>query len=1100
MSSDPSLNIAARGNQFLYVNWTLGQLPPNYQYGAGTLFVTDTSIDIGSSASALYKISVVATDLSYTINSLTDASGQAFPLENGTEYMVVFMQTNVPVSSEYLYQGSQVKSSPPQLGVPANVPDAPTILNVVDYDEFSRLTVQYNYNGGDGLKLLEFVAYAPSINVCETYLFQLNLPIDTPIDATGEYDISGQAVTNYIQAEVSCYTYNEIGQSANLSNTVLTFPTDIPNKPTNVAIAAPLINKTVVVSWTAPNDAAPPGEHIDYYILDISGIDNSTRFDISLNSADLDVSFASVFDLSYTIPSNYFSESDLGKYFRARVAAVNIYGTSPYSDFSVTRAAPYDYPDPVTDLSAVYGDQQITISWVPPTYTGGFPLTTYDVKVNGVSQFAPASASSYVITNLTNGTLYNITINARNTGGTPVQGGGIAVSTGESTSATPSGRPYPPVLALDGFGFQEFTVSWTAPDNNGSPITYYNVYLDNVFDASTTDLTYTYTGLINGQLYNAKVAAVNVNGEGIMSNIVSVTPGAVPDAPVVNPLQVLDTALGVTWSAPNANGYTITSYNIYLDGSLNGTVNGSTLTYTITGLTNGVSYDVTVSAVNSNGEGPESIDVSAIPGKVPDAPVLDTLDVGDEELTASWTAPADNGYAITSYEVYVDGSLNASVDGTTVTYIIPNLVNGVEYAVTIVAVNARGPSASSNELSAIPGAVPNAPVLEPLVEGDLQLTATWTDPSNNGYEVLYYEVFIDNVIDQSVNAPDLSVVLTPLANGVSFSVKVRAVNDIGAGPFSQTQTGSPGTVPGAPTNLTGLQANQSVQLSWTAPADNGGRDIAGYHVYVLLGGVVDISYVRTGQDTEYLVPNLTNGLTYTFYVAAYNTQFGEGADSNNVNVIPAGTPAPPQGLNIGYVDISAVNFYFNNPTDICNNITNGSPIEYFQLYIEQDGVVTPLRQVTPEGPYNPQYEYINLIGGLNVGVSYRIGVATVVTINGLSVESEIIYTTHFSPTAYPVVEIYDISGDKVYVQVQVTGSALLNYTCLVPVLSGEQAGTYAIIEGDFAGVNFAPYIADPNSYYRFEIQYSVPLDAYASQPAFVNVANASGIGYATNAM
>ena len=1115
MSSDPSLNIAARGNQFLYVDWTNGVVDQGYQLSAGTLFVTDTSIDPESAASALYKIPVVPTDLSFTITTLTNSAGETFQLQNGTQYMVVYMQTSVPTGA-FLYQGAQVKTSPPQLGIPADAPNAPTILNVINYDEFAQLIVQYNSNNGDGLKLIEFVCYAPSINVCETSKFFLDLPLNTPIDASGVYDISNGAVQNYIQAEVSCYTYNEIGQSG-MSNTVVVFPTDVPNAPTNAVIAAPYINQTVVASWDAPSDAAPPiGPSYGWtpvlnYILDVSGIDNNTRFDISLSSADLDLSFAQVFTgLSYEIPSSYFNNpNDLGKYFKVRVAAVNLYGVGPYSAFSTTSAAPYLNPDPITDLSITELDEQLVATWNAPIFTGGFPLTTYQVDISGLTLFqttyvAGSSPLTTSFTDLSNGQDYTITVYARNTGGNPVQAGGLGVSSPVSAVASPQGVPFAPVLSLDSYIGDSIIVNWTAPDDNGRPIINYKLYIDlSMILLGPSDLSYTFTGLTNGQSYQVSVLAVNSFGDGALSNVVDAT-----GAPTLNPIiindGVEDQQLSISWTAPSGPG-TITGYNVYVDDAFNQFVASPTLIATITGLTNGQVYDITVASVSADGEGAMSNMEQGKPGAVPDAPVLDPLGISNQTLTINWSIPADNGYELLSYKVYLDGDLNQVVnDPTTTTATITGLTNGEVYTVAVSAVNAIGEGALSNTENGAPGIVPEQIANVNIVELNQRLDLSWNAPYDGGFPIDYYQIDMCGTI---FTTTDLSYTITGLINGVDYNIKVRAHNEFGFGAYSVPEIASPGDVPLAPPSFSGQQADQSVVLTWannvpTPPYNNGGRPITNYFVDISVNGV----YLRTdstnGPVNVYTALGLTNGLTYEFAVRASNDQFGSGAPSASISVIPAGAPGSPQGVNTGSIDLSAVTVYFNNPSNIVNGTTNGSPIDNFYLYLETDGVLNPIpfATITPAGPNDPLYEYSYILTGLTQGVQYRVGAATFVTINGNAVASQIDYSPIFTPSSYPIATIYDISAapvNKVFVRVQVSGSALLNYTCLIPNLADS---TYEIVEGNFDGVDFSSYINDPNSYYYFEIQSPIDLAPYLTQPALVHISNGAGVGYAATAM
>ena len=78
---------------------------------------------------------------------------------------------------------------------------------------------------------------------------------------------------------------------------------------------------------------------------------------------------------------------------------------------------------------------------------------------------------------------------------------------------------------------------------------------------------------------------------------------------------------------------------------------------------------------------------------------------------------------------------------------------------------------------------------------------------------------------------------------------------------------TPATVPGAPTGLSATAGDQEVDLSWTAPASNGGAAITDYE-YELNGSGAWTS--TGGTAPSYTVRNLTNGQPYTFKVRAVN--------------------------------------------------------------------------------------------------------------------------------------------------------------------------------------------------------------------------------------
>jgi uncharacterized protein YjdB len=175
-------------------------------------------------------------------------------------------------------------------------------------------------------------------------------------------------------------------------------------------------------------------------------------------------------------------------------------------------------------------------------------------------------------------------------------------------------------------------------------------------------------------------------------------------------------ALAVNWTAPASNGGSaITDYLVEYRTSPSGTwttftdgVSTATST-TITGLTNGTAYDVRISAVNTTGTGTASTAVTATPGVAPDAPTSVLLTPGNTQLTATWTAPTNNGGAPVTdhtieYRTSPAGTWTVFPDSvsTATSATITGLVNGTAYDVRIRAVNTYDISTPSVIATATP--------------------------------------------------------------------------------------------------------------------------------------------------------------------------------------------------------------------------------------------------------------------------------------------------------------------------------------------------------------------------------------------------------------
>jgi large repetitive protein len=261
---------------------------------------------------------------------------------------------------------------------------------------------------------------------------------------------------------------------------------------------------------------------------------------------------------------------------------------------------------------------------------------------------------------------------------------------------------------------------------------------------------------------------------------------------------------------------------------------------TVGGLTNGVTYLVRVRALNDVGPGPAGSSVPVTPATTTDAPTGLAAQRGNGSATLTFTAPVDDGgEPVTGYQVSTD-------DGDTwavlpANRVVTGLTNGVTYTVRVRAVNSSGTGAASASVLVTPATTPGAPTDLAASAGDARAVLIFTEPEDGGDAITGYEASLDDGATWAALSANRTV--TGLTDGITYTVRVRAVNGVGAGPASTGTTVTPlSGLPGAPTGLTAVRGDGSVILTWTAPGDPGSGPVTGYDVSTDGGGL------RSGRE------------------------------------------------------------------------------------------------------------------------------------------------------------------------------------------------------------------------------------------------------------
>ncbi len=773
---------------------------------------------------------------------------------------------------------------------------------------------------------------------------------------------------------------NADGESA--PSNVVSFTVPSPSGrgiPTNVRITE-TSSGAAQVSWDAPTDL-PEGQSAWLYYL-FKSDDNGDFW------SQLAVIHAPT--LSYT--DNSVSSGRTYGYRLRAAYGVNLDRSVP-SDFSepayIKLSTP---PDEVSSLTVTSVSASIIdLSWSAPSYDGGSPITGYRVDIRTVTPQAyvrldETTSTSYRVTGLNHSTQYRILVRAVNNTGAGIQ----TAITSTTTAAT---RPDAPTgLTATPTGRTTIEVSWTAAEETGgSPITSYLVQVSPTrFSPGNIDCfspcaqrnvaehirTTTVTGLQPSTIYYIQIFTLAAGNPGGLifssaSSTISATTDAVsaPDAPTgLTAAASGPNSHDLSWTAPaDDGGAAITSYqvessstgdpgsfSVLLPASLGNAiprfsrpVSPGTITY------------YRVKAHNSVGTGAPSNAVRATTKVVtaPAAPTgLTATADGPSVINLRWIAPSDNGgAAITGYRIEsfrLGGGfwteVTRNTQSTATTYMHTGLTANTKLHYRVSAINTAGTGGASSSVRATTTAAtaPAAPTeLTAKPDGPTIINLSWTAPSRNGgVAITGYQIESSptgtgdtwtNLVDNT-ESTTTTYAHTGLTAGTTRHYRVRAINSVDPGAWSNVDmatTAAVATAPDAPTALTATAEGQTtITLSWTAPASNGGAVIMGYRIEVSTDGGTSFSeLVASHSTTSYSHTGLDAGTARHYRVLAINSAGRSGwSNTGSATTAAATAPGAPPNLQVFSPGFHDVRLTWGRPP-------SDSPITGYKVEWSTDG-------------------------------------------------------------------------------------------------------------------------------------------------------------------
>ncbi|MCP5026727.1 MAG: tandem-95 repeat protein [Actinomycetia bacterium] len=542
---------------------------------------------------------------------------------------------------------------------------------------------------------------------------------------------------------------------------------DLPAAPAAVADT-----RSATVTWvTPPSNGAP----IDDYI-----IEHDQGGSLQLGDAS---------------SSHRWDALTNGTTYRFRIQARNKAGWGEFSDWSQPVIPDIEPGRPATP-TLQFDDGALVVTWTKPP-NEGTAITNYTLEIGGgaSTSLQLSAVTSHRWTGLTNGTEYQFRVTATNTEGD-------SAPSAWSASEHPLGAPAAPAQPTAARGDRLVDMTWSAPDNNGDPISTYEIQREGTtiwvpVPPQGASTTYRWSDLVNGQPARFRVRASNRTAAPGPASAWSdpIVPCAAPDTPGAPTASRGDSQVTLSWAAPSDQGCSILRYEVS-NGATTQSVTGGT-SHIFTGLTNGASYTFTVAAVNevdtSLSSPPSAVVTPAGPPLAVALNPAGQTSPGVVDLT--WAAPGSNGDPIARYEVQVNGGGWVPVGSGTSTS-LTGLQNASVYTFRIRAVNSVDAGAASNSVGLTTWGAPGQVAAPTVVAGNGLIDVSWTAPPANGSPIIGYRVAVSPGAPTDLG-PGLGYRFNGLANGTTYSVTVQAFNAVGGGAVSAAGSGTPQAPPPA---------------------------------------------------------------------------------------------------------------------------------------------------------------------------------------------------------------------------------------------------------------------------------------------------------------
>lgn len=562
---------------------------------------------------------------------------------------------------------------------------------------------------------------------------------------------------------------------------------------------------------------------------------------------------------------------------------------------------------------------------------------------------------------------------------------------------------------------------WNAPADNGAHIQQYILESDNGKGTDFVEVIrmkgkqYSLSKLLPSTWYTFRLAALNECGQSIFSDTVKYSTSGNPPLQMVPPIMQASTSnsLRIAWGRRGQDE----DYVLQLsdDDSGHGFLTcytGRDTQYECKNLKRATGYQFRMHAKNETGSSPWSDVVIYVtqperPGRPQKLHVKGKIHA--THFRAKWEPPTDKGGAdITIYNLQInDGAGYETIyTGNDTEAACDRLHPGTTYQLRISCEGPGGASLYSEPCTiTTDGVVPGAPT-PPVCSnppGPYAAVLRWEQPDyNGGAPILEYELKLDNVNNSTTTTTtpnntndttfsiayrgkDAFCVAKDLLPGAEYDCQIRALNRIGASPWSDSYRFKAGaSAPFAPElPVVCVRSSTHVIVTWKEPISNGSQineyQLASAYVPQIVqqvssdedtaeqtaenqqqNEIFNVCYqgLNTSADVKHLVPFTR----YAFKVCAKNIAGSSLYSSVATVQMPAAAPAAP-AIDSHSTTSNELKLSWKQPED------NGSAILYYnidcverQMSTDSPATEYTITNLNPETMYKCKVQAVNSIG------------------------------------------------------------------------------------------------------------------------------------------